>query len=668
MRYLLSTIIFLTFTLTVFADNTKHYTDSLLNQLNKTHSPEKRIPIYRNLADIYSESPQEKTYLLKMYEEAKKVNNRTIMLSALNDIVICEAKSCKKDSIVKYINYIKKTATLDEIKRMLPFYHMRFLDALCYLNKSGEAINEELAFLDSNSNKDNDIYRQVALDYVTGNSLYVNEEFEKSISYLEKAMKQTNSFPEKERYIYQKFITWRLCYAYAQSGKGKEAVPIMENMIGRIEQDYKVNYQKQRPFYNIEAFLLQYYTFMISSLPYLTVKQETYYWKRIQEISKHLTNPADIYNFYLSANNYYSNNRTKIDLPKAIAANDSLIKIAQILAPRNLPGLYEINSVLYEQYKDYPNALKHLKISHHIQDSLSSEDAHKQLNELQVKYDINSLNNEKTMLEIKNKKILVISLSILLIIVIAICTYLYFSLKKEKRMKMELKYLNLKAQESEKMKQAFINSICHEIRTPLNAIVGFSDLITNEEIDEEMRREFPAEIQKNTLLLTDLVNSMLEVANLDVSEEKLPCESTDLRNICIHAMDLISPRKNLEYRLDIPEESLTISTHSQYLMQVLEHLLSNANKFTETGYISLELKADEKKKLVYIYVTDTGCGIPLEKQEEVFNRFLKLDTFVPGNGLGLYLCRLIVKRLTGEIKIDSEYNEGTRVIVTLPIE
>ena len=186
MRYLLSTIIFLTFSFTVFADNTKHYTDSLLNQLKKTHSPEKRIPIYRNLADIYSESPQEKTYLLKMYEEAKKVNNRTIMLSALNDIVICEAKSCKKDSIVKYINYIKETATLDEIKRMLPFYHMRFLDALCYLNKSGEAINEELAFLDSNSNKDNDIYRQVALDYVTGNSLYVNEEFEKSISYLEK--------------------------------------------------------------------------------------------------------------------------------------------------------------------------------------------------------------------------------------------------------------------------------------------------------------------------------------------------------------------------------------------------------------------------------------------------------------------------------------------------
>ena len=193
-------------------------------------------------------------------------------------------------------------------------------------------------------------------------------------------------------------------------------------------------------------------------------------------------------------------------------------------------------------------------------------------------------------------------------------------------MKEELKILHSKAQESEKMKQAFINSICHEIRTPLNAIVGFSDLVLNDDIDEEMRREFPAEIQKNTTLLTGLVNSMLEVANLDISEEKLPCEPTD------------------------------------------EHLLSNANKFTEKGTITLGYKIDETKKCVFITVTDTGCGIPEDKHEEVFNRFSKLDTFIPGNGLGLYLCHLIVKRLYGEIRIDSEYTKGTRMIVSLPIE
>ena len=150
-----------------------------------------------------------------------------------------------------------------------------------------------------------------------------------------------------------------------------------------------------------------------------------------------------------------------------------------------------------------------------MQDSLSTENTQRQLNELQVKYDVNTLNSEKASLEIKNKKMMIMSLSILLIIVIGVCSHLYFSLKRETRMKARLKVLNSKAQESEKMKQAFINSICHEIRTPLNAIVGFSDLVMNTDIDEDMRREFPAEIQKNTVLLTSLVNNMLEVANLE---------------------------------------------------------------------------------------------------------------------------------------------------------
>ncbi|MBD9093179.1 MAG: sensor histidine kinase, partial [Bacteroides oleiciplenus] len=330
-------------------------------------------------------------------------------------------------------------------------------------------------------------------------------------------------------------------------------------------------------------------------------------------------------------------------------------------------GLYNINSLLYEEIKDYPNALKYLKISHQIQDSLTTDAAHKQLNELQVKYDLNALNNEKTMLEVKNKQTLLISLSILLIIVISICTYLYFSLKKEKRMKMELKVLHGKAQESEKMKQAFINSICHEIRTPLNAIVGFSDLIMNEDIDAEMRREFPAEIQKSTVLLTGLVNSMLEVANLDVSEEKLPCEAADLKDICTQEMELLNKKPGIEYILDIAPESMIIQTNVQYLTQVIGHLLNNANKFTEKGCITLSYEADKQQKHISISVTDTGCGIPKEKYEEVFNRFSKLDTFVPGNGLGLYLCRLIVKRLAGEIKIDPSYAEGTRMVVTLPI-
>ena len=667
MRHLL-TAIFILISSTALASNLTQAADSLLGVLKNTQSPELRIQIYRNLADIYTESNEARTYLLKMYQEASTIDDRKSMLNALDDILIAGINDYNKDTVAKYTELFEKIATKEELKCLLPFYRMRTFDSRCYSGERDEAVKEEISSQNSKIKAKEDIYNQVASAYNMGTSFYMSDQFTKAIPYLDKAMQLAESLPEKDKYIYKKFITWRVCFTYAQAGKSKEAVKIMEQLINMVEYKYKTDYQKQRPFYNIDLYLLQYYSFMISSLPVLTLEQEKSYWRRIQEIGKSLTNDLDKYNYYLCANNYYSNNRTERDFLKAIAANDSLIKFATILAPQNLPGLYNINSMTYEAIKDYQNALKYLKISHQIQDSLNTEATHKQLNELQVKYDMNALNNEKTMLEIKNKKTMLTSLSILLIIVITICTYLYFSWKKEKRMKMELKALHLKAQESEKMKQSFINSICHEIRTPLNAIVGFSDLIMNEEIDAEMRKEFPPEIQKNTVLLTSLINSMLEVANLDVSEEKLPCKPIDIKNICVHEMKQLKKKEGIEYKLEITEESMIIPSNAQYLTQVIEHLLSNANKFTEKGQITLGYRVNQSKEEISIYVSDTGCGIPQEKHEEVFNRFSKLDTFMPGNGLGLYLCRLITKRLAGEIKTDPAYKEGTRMIVTLPIK
>lgn len=663
MRHIL-TIIFLLISSLLFADNTTQAKDSLLNFLNTAHlTSQQKIQVYRNLADILLDQPEYKTYVLKMYQEASKINDKRSMMEALDDIMVLEINAEHKDSVAKYTDYIKQIATKEELSYLLPYYRMRLFDSLCYSENRAEAINEQLNFLNL---KRNDIYNNIASTYTMGTSYYVNEQCKKALPYMEKAMKLTETLPDKEKYIYQRFITRRVCYTFTRTGKSKESIMLMEKLINLLEEKYRTDYQKQRPFYKIGLYLLQYYSFMITNLNYLTKEQEIYYWNKIQAIGKTLTLDFDKYNYYFCANNYYYSNRTKKDLPKSIAANDSLIKYAKTLAPQNLPGLYNVNSKLYEESKDYQKALGFLRLSHQVHDSLNSEATNKQLNELQIKYDLNTLNNEKTMLEVKNKKIQVTSLSVLLAILISISTYFYFSWKKERRMKMELKVLHGKAQESEKMKQEFINSICHEIRTPLNAIVGFSDLIMNEEIDIEMRQEFPAEIQKSTVLLTSLVNSMLEVANLDVSEDKLPCKSTDLSNICIQEMEQLKRNADVEYKLDIPKESQFIMTNEQYLSQVIGHLLSNANKFTKKGQITLSYKMDEALKNINIYVTDTGCGIPKERQEEVFDRFYKLDTFVPGNGLGLYLCRLIVKRLTGVIKIDPGYTEGTRVIVTLP--
>lgn len=667
MRLIITTI-FIFISSTILAYHTTQAKDSLISILNTSASAQQKVQIYRNLADITSDPSDIKEYLWKMYQEASKLKDRKSMLDALNDIVLEEAKANQRDSVAKYIEYVKQVATSEEINYLLPFYRMRLFDSSCYTDQKDEVIKKELNDQNANTNKTNNIYKEIASSYIVGNSFYMNHQIKKSIPYLDKAMKLTESLPEEAKYIYQKFIIWRHALAYAQSNRNKEAVKMLQKLIKFEEDKFNADYKTQRPFYRIDLELLQCYSVICTQMPYLTLEEEQDCWNKIQEIGKNLTNDYDKYSYYLCVNNYYTINRTQKDYIKAIAANDSLIKFAHKLAPQNLPGLYSVHSALYEESKDYPNALKYLKISHQVQDSLTTEATNKQLNELQVKYDLNTLNNEKAMLEIKNKQMLLVSLSILLLILVSISTYFYFSWKKEKRMKMELKVLHGKAQESEKMKQEFINSICHEIRTPLNAIVGFSDLIMNDDIDIEMRQEFPGEIQKSTVLLTNLVNSMLEVANLDVSEEELPCQSTDLRSICVQKMEQLKRKDGIEYKLDITENSMFIMTNEQYLTQVIEHLLDNANKFTEKGLISLSYQKDEARNNIIIYVTDTGCGIPKDNHENVFERFYKLNTFIQGNGLGLYLCQLIVKRLSGDIKIDPEYKEGTRMIVTLPIK
>ena len=120
--------------------------------------------------------------------------------------------------------------------------------------------------------------------------------------------------------------------------------------------------------------------------------------------------------------------------------------------------------------------------------------------------------------------------------------------------------------------------------------------------------------------------------------------------------------------MDLPVDPVILSTHEKYLSLVIEHLLNNANKFTEKGTITLRYRMDEAHQQLHISVTDTGCGIPVDKHKEVFERFSKLNTFTPGNGLGLYLCQLIIRRLSGEINIDPTYKEGTKITVTIPVQ
>ncbi len=640
--------------------------DSLLHIADTSADMHAKFMAFRNLADIYFEKPEEIDYLKKMYQTAKTANDKENTLETLKNIVFAYIKIAEGDSISYYMNLLQKEGDYKETVPYLSYLRMRLFDYRVRNNDGAKATQEELNFLNNPDTDKNDIHIQIEQAYTIGCGLYHQDKYPEANSYLETAYKLSSQLSPKEQYEIGAFVTWSYASTFNYLNNGERFIELIEEIYQKYKTYYEQAYAANRPFYHINLKYLQCYTNLFMRCDILPKDKVGYYLQLIKKISNTITEPLDKYNYYLAMNNYYLQNQ---DYPRALSTNDSLIKYARIAGPNNIPGLLDISSQIYEAMQDYEGAFKYHKLYTHLKDSISSSEFQAQLNELQVKYDVDQLNYKNSELENKNKQTQLVALSIILLLAIGACTYLYFDLKRERQIKKKLSILNKKAEESEKMKTAFINSMCHEIRTPLNAIVGFSGLVTDKSIDEVSKGEFYNLIETNANMLTSLIDHLLVVANLDSSEELLPCESINIKQVCIHEMAKIErqAKPDISYQLELPNEEIFISTNEQYLSLVIENLLNNANKFTEKGSITLKMWIDKAQRRLRIDVIDSGCGIPKEKAEIVFERFSKLNDFTQGNGLGLYLSRLIIKRLSGEIFVNADYTGGTNMIIYLPL-
>ena len=240
---------------------------------------------------------------------------------------------------------------------------------------------------------------------------------------------------------------------------------------------------------------------------------------------------------------------------------------------------------------------------------------------------------------------------------------------KQKQAELELRKAKEKAEESDRFKSAFLANMSHEIRTPLNAIVGFSGVLISDDCDAESRHEYVAIIQKNSDLLLRLINDILDISRLETGRLKLSYEEVEIVSLCqsVLATTSYGKRDVVEYVFRTPCEEFILETDVQRLQQILINLLSNANKFTEQGSITLGIEINEEQDCVYFSVTDTGRGIPEDKQKKVFERFEKLDEYVQGTGLGLAICKLTITMMGGDIWVDGDYKEGARFVVRHPL-
>ena len=223
-----------------------------------------------------------------------------------------------------------------------------------------------------------------------------------------------------------------------------------------------------------------------------------------------------------------------------------------------------------------------------------------------------------------------------------------------------------KAEELDRLKSAFLANMSHEIRTPLNAIVGFSSLLAETDSRSE-RQEYIKIVQENNELLLQLISDILDLSKIEAGTFNFVYTNVDVNETCAEIIKSMSMKvsKGVELIFEEPFPECYIYTDKNRFTQVISNFINNALKFTQQGSITLGYEQVSHQKIKF-YVRDTGMGIPEEKQKSVFERFVKLNTFVQGTGLGLSICKSIVSQMGGEIGVDSTEGVGSCFWFTHP--
>lgn len=333
----------------------------------------------------------------------------------------------------------------------------------------------------------------------------------------------------------------------------------------------------------------------------------------------------------------------------------------------NLKRMYNNKASALHQSHRYDEAYLMLRKYVSLSDSLYKNDTQKQLNELSTRYNLNKLELEARGLSLKARNIqffyactLIVVLVVALIIGIKFYRHKLKNNRLLKKQAQELQQANEKAQQAQLMKTAFIQNMNHEVRTPLNAIVGFSECLAEIPLSKAETKEISATIKKNSDKLLKIISDMISIANIDSGDQRLTYQEipvNELANKLLQEMkEYIQPKVKFYYTPC--QTDYILSSNEDIVHQILINLLHNALKFTSSGEVELSYEVDNKNNKLYFHVRDTGIGVKSELKEKIFSRFYKVDSFVPGAGLGLSLCRILAERIEARVYLDDTYQDG----------
>ena len=323
----------------------------------------------------------------------------------------------------------------------------------------------------------------------------------------------------------------------------------------------------------------------------------------------------------------------------------------------------DIVTMIYEKAGRWKEAYHALRKSSIANDSVNNVALANSMMGIRDQLAINEMENKST-----RNRIIALSIGIVLLgLLVMALVYIVFSRRRH------IKQLNKayhKALESEKMKSAFIQNVSHEVRTPLNIISGFSQVIADPELTEtvEERKHMAEMMQKSAGQITNLIDEIIGLSLIETTD-KINKDDTIQVNSVLRAVinDYQGKVTNeTEMKMDSQlHDEFTILTNKNMFARIISALVDNAVKYTADGLITLKASSDGKN--LNISVEDTGVGVPIQEAENIFGRFVKLDSFKEGIGLGLPLSRKLAEQLGGTVALDTSYTNGARFIVTLPL-
>lgn len=639
--------------------------DSLYSHLLTVKESSERLSTIKalyNRMDVGTEKELQLELLHFYIDQANAADNIKEEAYARTRLMVC------------YFNFTDYQSYLDSLEETLDFmsrnecwsdYFFNWsaaIDIYYHTQRVKQGLDETRLMYDKAIELGNTVGLGMA-SYCMGKANLVQKEPEAALACYEEAINHIKGDDEQLSFLFRCYDVY--CEALNNLQRFAEITPIVAKMEQTTHQMIKYREQQGLPPANMNDHWCQCYARYIRA--YLGLGQskvaEEYYLKsvflfKLNKIERNHIQLNDLYAEILAAQNRYS---------EAIAVTDISLeyytKIDNLLSIRSSTHWRAYFNYLAGNYKASANDFSTLLT---LNDSISSRENSRQLQELQTIYDLDKLRLEKSQLRIRQQYTLLIAVGVLLLVMIGWSINIFRLLLRTRRLKREVEVYSERALEGERMKSAFIDSVCHEIRTPLNAINGFVNLVTDPSIEAESKVEFAQIIHTNTEHLTSLLSDMIEVADLCSTTDELSLEEIDAVAVCqncIERIQSVSTKPNLELIFVNPGTATMIRTHMLYFERVVRNVLSNAYKFTDQGSITLSCNLFNDGRAIRVSIADTGVGIPADKREYIFERFTKLNAFTHGTGLGLYVCHLITKRLDGRIFVDPNYSPGTMFVL-----